>query len=283
MNGDLCLVTGATGNVGREVVRALVANGVPVRAAARFPGAAAPGVEWTTLDFGCPASFGPALVGVSSLFLMRPPAIVMVARTLNRFIDAAVAARVRHCVFLSVAGAERMRLVPHRAVELHLMSSPLAWTLLRPGFFSQNFTGPYRPAILEGLLALPAGEARVAFVDAVDLGEAAASAVLGQERHSGKAYHLTGPAALGFGEATALLGRLLDREIAYRPVSGIEYWRGQVRRGASPLAAAVIAGIHIGLRNGSGATVDPALGGLIGRPARDLETFFRANLDAFRG
>ena len=147
------VVTGALGNVGAAVVQALAARGVAVRAADIRPDALTArfgdGLDVARLDFGDAATFGPVLKDARSLFLIRPPAISRVGPTLNRFVDAAVEAGVEHVVFSSVAGAESDRIVPHHRVEKHLLASGLEWTILRPGFFSQNIGSAYRQDIVE--------------------------------------------------------------------------------------------------------------------------------------
>jgi uncharacterized protein YbjT (DUF2867 family) len=145
------LVTGAVGNVGREVVRAMAARGQPVRAADLSISAirAMHGLdlEATRLDFEDASTFDRALADCEAIFLVRPPAVVCMESTLLPFIDAALARGVKHIVFLSVAGAATNKLVPHHAVEKHLEPSGASHTLLRPGFFAQNLGSAYRDDI----------------------------------------------------------------------------------------------------------------------------------------
>ncbi len=133
------LVTGATGTVGREVARLLGARGLPVRAALRDPGRAddamPAGVAPVPFDFGRPETYDLALRGVEALFLMRPPAITDTRRYVDPLIATARAAGVRRVVFLSVLGAERLPVVPHRRIERSLEASGMAYTFLRPSFF----------------------------------------------------------------------------------------------------------------------------------------------------
>jgi uncharacterized protein YbjT (DUF2867 family) len=275
------LVTGATGNVGREVVRALRAQGAAVRCAVRHvpkdveePGRGGP-LERVRFDFENPATFSAALGGVKRLFLMRPNPILGVKKTLNRFLDVAAAAGVEHVVFLSVAGAESNRRIPHHAVEQHLMKSGMTWTFLRAGFFAQNLTGPYREDIRAGLIVLPAGAGKVAYVDAQDLGDLAASVLLNPEIHVRQAYHLTGPDSLSFEEVAALLTSILGRSVRYHPASLWEFYRHCRRRGVGFLPTVAYSIIHAALRNGSGAATDPMLGRLLGRP-RTLREFIES-------
>ena len=223
------LVTGATGNVGREVVRALRARGISVRAADRQPTRCAAifeadGVTSVRLDLRDSSTFAAAVEGCSALFLLRPPAISDVKATLNPFVDVARERGVRHVVFLSVAGAGKNTLVPHHAVEVHLAARSDDWTVLRPGFFAQNLGDAYRRDIVEDdRLFVPAGRGRVAFVDVRDVAEVAAAALCDPASHAAKAYTLTGPAAVSFKDAAAILTEALGRTIRYDRASIASY------------------------------------------------------------
>ena len=280
------LVTGATGNVGYAVVRALQQRGAQLRAAGsdceRLRARLGAAVETAHLDFFAPATFTAALAGCESLFLMRPPAIAQVRRTLLPFIDAARALGVRQVVFLSVQGAERNRFIPHHAVEQHLQAGPPGWTLLRPGFFAQNLGDAYRRDITrDGRIYVPAGRGRVAFIDARDIAEVAALALLDPAAHAGQAYPLTGPAAIRFDEAARLLSQRLGRPIRYQPASVLGYVRHLLRHGAPLGQAAVLTLLHLGLRLGQAAGSDPTLARLLGRPGRTLAEYIEDHADLF--
>lgn len=272
------LVTGATGNVGREVVRALLAHDIPVRAAVRDPRSApvAHGAPTVELDFRAPATFARALSGVAGLFLLRPPAIARVGPTLNRFLDVARTHGVEHVVFLSVVGADRNRVVPHHRVERHLVRHGPPATVLRPGFFAQNLGDAYRRDVREDdRLFVPAGEGRVAWVDVRDVAELAALAFGAPAAHVGRAYTLTGPEAMGFAGAAALLTESLRRPVRYEPASLAGYAAHLRRRGVPLAQIAVQSALHLDLRSGGGARVDPAFARLLGRPPRTLADYVR--------
>lgn len=281
------LITGATGNVGRAVVESLQRRGIQVRAAGsdreRVRVTLGPDMDAAALDFWNPATFQPALADCDGLFLMRPPAISQVRRTLLPFVDAARTAGVRHVVFLSVQGADRNRLIPHHAVEQHLKSSTTSFTLLRPGFFAQNLGDAYRRDIVEDhRLYVPAGEGRVAFVDTRDIAEVAAMCLVDPDTHRGAAYTLTGPAPVSFRDAAQLLSDALERPIRYQPASVLGYARHLHRRGAPLPQVAVLCALHVGLRLGQAAQVDPALARLLGNPGRSLFDYIRDHASLWR-
>lgn len=266
------LVTGATGNAGREVVRALRSRGAAVRLAARV--ADAP--DEVRLDFQDASTFAAAAQSCGAVFLLRPPAISDVGATLLPFVDAARAEGVEHIVFLSVAGAERNPLVPHHAVERHLQGGPPGWTLLRPGFFAQNVGTAYREDIVrDDRVYVPAGRGRAAFVDLRDVGDVAADALLHPEAHRGQAYTLTGPRAFSFAEVAWALTQATGRAIRYDAASALGYAAHLVRQGAPLAQAAVQTVLHVGLRFGQAQAIDPTLERLLGRRPRSVLDYIR--------
>lgn len=263
------LVTGARGNVGRPTLEVLRAAGIDAIAAGRRPDRG--GVR---LDFRDPTTFASALAGIDRVFLLRPPDVLRVGHTINRFLDVAARAGVGHCVFLSVEGAERNPRLPHHRIERHLRASGLAWTFLRPGFFAQNLTGPYLSDIRRGRIVLPAGDGAVAWVDTRDLGEAAALILANPDAHARRAYHTTGGTAVGFSDVAHVLSETLRRRVEYTPVSVPRYALHLLRGDARSLGrVAVLSLLHVHVRRGSAATVSPDLATLLGRPPRTIDQF----------
>jgi len=285
MTDDLVLVTGATGNVGAHVVPHLLEHGLRVRTGDRAPGRradAAPGVESVALDLTDPATFAPALADVDRVFLLRPPAIARVGPTVNAFVDAAVAAGVTYVAFLSVAGAASNPVVPHHRIESHLEASPLAWTMLRPGFFAQNLASAYLADIRDDdRIHVPAGDGEVAFVDTRDLGELAALVLADPAPHVGRGYTLTGPRAVTFAEVASSLSQALARPIRYEPATVVGYLRHLARAGLGVPQRLVQTVLHVGLRRGDAAEVDPTLARLLGRPARGIDDYLADHTELF--
>ena len=272
------LVTGATGNVGSAVVAALQAAGLPVRVADIDEGrlrTAFPRAEAVRLDFHDPTTFGAAVTGASALFLLRPPAISRVTSTLGGLVAAAEACgTIGHVVFLSVAGAQTNRLVPHHRVERRLARSPLPWTILRPGFFAQNLATAYRDDVVrDDRIHVPAGHGRVAFIDVRDLGDVTARVLSAPGDHAGQGYTLTGPEAITFDDVAAALSDELGRPIGYEPATVVGYLL-HLRSRHLPIAQALVQTVlHVGLRRGQAETVDPTLERLLGRPGRTLAQY----------
>jgi uncharacterized protein YbjT (DUF2867 family) len=271
------LVIGATGNVGGAAARALLARGMRVRVAGTDPAGLRgrfTDAEPVRLDFFDPSTFEAAVDGARGLFLLRPPPISRVGPTLNALVDVAARHHVGHVVFASVAGADTNRVVPHHRVEVHLRASGVPWTILRPGFFAQNLADAYRTDITaDSRIYLPAGTGRAAFIDARDIGDAAAQIFADPDPHAGHGYTLTGPHALDFAAVAALLTGVLGRPIRYEPATVPGYLRHLLLRGTPVSQALVQTVLHTGLRRGQADQVDPALGQLLGRSPRTLEQY----------
>lgn len=282
------LVTGATGNTGREVVAALLRDGVTVRAAMRSPESSrlSQGIETTTLDFHDPGTFASAAQGCSSVFLLRPPPISDVQATLNRFIDAAREVGVDHVVFLSVMGATGSRVVPHAKVEEHLVARSSAtsrYTILQPGFFAQNLQDAYRRDIVEdGRLYVPVADARAAFIDLRDVAEVASLVFRHPDEHHEKTHALTGPEPVSFDAVAKMLSAALDRTIRYEPASVIGYLRHLRARQCPWAQSAVQLLIHLSVRYGHAATVKPDLHELLGHPGRTVQEYIRDHTRVWR-
>jgi uncharacterized protein YbjT (DUF2867 family) len=277
------LVTGATGTVGREVVRLLRAHGDPVRAAVTAPETArterGAGVE--VVRFERPETYAPALAGVRALFLMRPPAMVDARQGINPFSDAAVAAGVERVVFLSLLGADRNPLVPHAAIERHLRRTGAGWTFLRPSYFMQNLSGVHRDDIRRrNEIVVPAGRGRTSFIDVRDIA-AVAVRTRTEPGHTGQAYPLTGGEALTYFQVARILSLALGRRIRYTRPSLAGYVRHMLRDGHPLGFALVTAAIYTVARLGLAATVTDDVRRLLGRPPTTMQQFVRDERDCW--
>lgn len=306
----IILVTGATGNVGREVVKQLAARGVAARAAVydeadarRTPADAA---ETARFDFLDPTTFPSAFAGVDEMFLMRPPAISNVKRDIQPAIEYAARAGVSHIVFLSLIGVERNRIVPHAKIEKLLVASGIPWTMLRCGFFMQNLNTTHRADIVEsGDIFIPAGGGRTAFIDARDIGAVAARVLTepGQgptgpvptghvptghaptdpvlTDHANTAYKLTGSEALTYEEVAAIMTEELGRPITYSDPSALAFARRFRERGYTSGYVNVMLGIYLTTRLGMASGISPDAERLLGRPPITMREYIRDYAKAF--
>ncbi len=265
------LVTGATGRVGAPLVQGL-AGEAPVRVASRDPESAVErfDADCVRFDLEHPETWGPALDGVDRLFLLFPPTVGVEA--VIEFVDAARRTGVERVVSLSVLGAEKVPVLPHRRIERHL-EPRFDYTFLRAAYFMENLTGIHRPEIVErDELYVPAGDGALGLVDARDVA-AVAAAALTEPGHRNRAYDVTGPDALTFDEMARVLSAELGREITYADPGRLAFAWHMYRRGVSPgLVAFMLAEYEVTRRGRSGRTTDD-VERVLGREPRDIATF----------
>ena len=198
------LVCGATGQVGSLVCAALDAEGVPwIGLSRRSP----KDERWRQADFEQPATLGPALEGVDTVFLVSSDHPRQDQLELA-MVEACRARGIARVVKLSAQSAGLERPVSfgalHARVEQALRESGMAWSLLRPVFFMQSLL-LMADTIRDGKLIAATGKGEVAFVDVRDVAEAAARVLANPDAHDGRVYTLTGPRALSFAAVTELL------------------------------------------------------------------------------
>jgi uncharacterized protein YbjT (DUF2867 family) len=280
------LVTGATGTVGSAVVAALADDPVTVRAATRSPdGLAADDLPANAtpvaFDFERPETWGAAFEGVDALFLVRPPGGVSLSRVTDA-LDAALRVGVSHVVLLSVLGAEKNPLLPHRRLEKHLEASDATYTFLRASFFCQNLSEVHRREILaDGEIFVPAGDGETSFVDARDVAAVGARA-LSEAGHEDVAYDVTGPEALTYHEVASVFSDVLAREVTYLEPSTLAFARRMLARGESPGFVVVMLGIYATARFGLAGRVTDDVARVLGREPRSVRAFVEDYADAFR-
>jgi uncharacterized protein YbjT (DUF2867 family) len=215
----MILVTGATGNVGSELVRALSARGEAVRALARSPGRAAfpPEVQMVPGDLGVPESLTAALADVSQVFLLG--GFTTLADVLRR----ARGAGAGHVVLLTsrcVVGGNPENAVTRMWLESEaaVRASGLPWTILRPSGFQSNALR-WLPQLRRGdVVSAPWPDVPIAAIDPADIA-AVAAAVLTQPGHRDAALTLSGPQPLTPGDQVKILAQILRRPLRYQPLS----------------------------------------------------------------
>ncbi len=213
----MILVTGATGNVGSELIRNLQATGAPVRALVRKENSGlSNSIEYAVGDLNQPESLSRALIDVSNVFLLggyrNMPGILNQFRTAN----------VQHVALLSsrlVLGGQVSNAIVKMWMtsEDAVMSSGIPWTILRPSSFMSNALR-WRTEIQAGSpVRIHFPHVPIASIDPYDIA-AAAAAVLTTGNHQSKAYELSGPRAMLPVEQLEILGRAIGRRLEARPV-----------------------------------------------------------------
>ena len=269
------LVTGATGNVGQEVVKALRVNGEQVISAVVHATGSAASIpaDSVAFDFADRTTWNAALEGVDRVFLMRPPAISDVKQYLFPFIDALLEINIKQIVFLSLQGVQFNPLTPHYKVERYMRQKKAPYTFLRPNFFMQNLTTFYKDDIRErNEIFLPAGKGKTAFVDVRDIG-AVAALVLGQDGHVGKAYTLSGVDSLNYYDVAKVLSATLGRAIVYKNPSQAQYTDRLKTQGANEDFIKVQKMLFFVVRHNFSSGTSPDIETLLQRPPISFKQF----------
>ncbi len=245
------LLTGATGNVGRATLAALLVRPTPhltVVAGVRElmkEAKEAPRIQQRVFDFEAPATWAAALSGIDTVFLLRPPQLADVTGTFAPLVAAMVAAGVGHVVLLSVQGAENNAIIPHRRIEKLLLASGLGWTFLRPSYFMQNLTTTLRVGLeTHHRIRLPAGQTPFRWIDVADIGRVAAVVLRDPAAHTGQAYDLTGDELTDFGTVCQLISRLTGVPVRYEPIGPLRFLWEQHRAHQPLMYGLVLVMLH---------------------------------------
>jgi uncharacterized protein YbjT (DUF2867 family) len=213
------LVTGATGNVGREVVKNPHKRGVDIRALARKPESVnfPAGVEVIAGDLTDPESIRSAVRGIDKLFLLNAVVADELTQALITY-GIAKRAGIKHVTYVSVYKADRFRDVPHFAskvaVENALREFGVPFTILRPGYFFQNDL-TVKPLLQQmGIYPMPIGTAGISAIDSRDVAEAPA-VTLAEAGHEGQTYEFVNSSQISEPGDAALWSKALGKEIFY--------------------------------------------------------------------
>ena len=271
-------VTGATGQLGRLVLEELLNSQEPgslvavVRDAAKAGELGARGVQVRVADYSDPAALTEALTGVDKLLLVSGSEVGSRVAQHANVINAAKAAGVRFIAYTSVLAADTTELIlapEHKATEELIRASGLDNTILRNGWYTENYAPTVATAKQTGAVVAAAGDGRVASATREDYA-AAAAAVLSSAGHEGRTYELSGDYAWDFKELATAITKIAGREVVYRPVSAPELVEVLTSAGLDEGTAGFLAALDSDTKAGLLATVTGELSGLIGRPTTPL-------------
>ncbi len=222
-------ITGATGQLGRLVVEKLKEKGVlseNLIALVRTPSKAADlQIEARQFDYAKPESLPQALKGVDHLLLISGNEIGQRATQHANVINAAKEAGVKWIVYTSLLHADTSSLSlaeEHLITEKALKASGISYTILRNGWYTENYTGSVAGALAGGAFIGSAGNGKIASAARADFAEAAA-VVLTSTGQEGKIYELAGDEAYTLSDLAAEISRQTGKDIPYKNLSEVEY------------------------------------------------------------
>ena len=276
-------ITGATGQLGRLTVQKLIerqgADGLV--ALVRSPEKAADlGVETRAFDYDRPEWLAPALSGIDVLVLISSSEVGKREAQHGAVIDAAKAAGVSRIVYTSILHADTspMSLAPeHRVTEALLAKSGLKVTLLRNGWYHDNYLGALPAALEHGAMIGAAGEGRISSASREDFAEAAAVAATG-EGHEGQTYELAGDTAYTLAELAEVVSEQTGKQIPYVNMTEAEYAEALKGAGLDEGTAQMVAGLDAGASQDALFDDSRTLSRLIGRPTTPVSEAVRKAL-----
>ncbi|OCI96885.1 NmrA family transcriptional regulator [Rhizobium sp. AC27/96] len=257
-------IIGGLGKTGGRVAERLKERGIHVRAASR---STTPRFDWQ--DRG---TWRQALEGASTAYVTFQPdlAVAWAAEAISAFAKTAVVAGVGHIVLLSGRGEDGAVLS-----ERELKAVGVDYTILRASWFNQNFSeGAFLDGLLQGKLALPAGDVVEPFVDAGDLADAAVEA-LTNPRHRNQTYELTGPRALTFRDAVSEIAAASGRAVTYETVPIDAFIAEMTAFGLPQEATDLLHELFTQVLDGRNSRVEEGVRQILGRQPKDFSDYAR--------
>jgi uncharacterized protein YbjT (DUF2867 family) len=272
----MIVVTGATGNVGRPLVQALIEAGESVTAVSRKATGAPEGVRVHRADLVEPESLKPALDGAEALFVLTS-ADFMAGGDMGGVLAVAEAAGVRRVVLLSSHGVGTGRHPSH--LEDAVKRSGLEWTILRPGNFDSNAFQWADTVRSQRVVAAPFGDIAIPAVDPADIAEVAAAA-LREPGHGGNVYTLTGPAPISPRQQAAAIGTAIGEPVRFAELTREEARAGMLAYMPEPIVEATLGAL--GTPTPAEQAVSPDVERVLGRPPRAFAEWAARNSAAFK-
>jgi NAD(P)H dehydrogenase (quinone) len=268
-------ITGATGQLGRLVIAKLKCNvpGVDIAALARSPANAADlGVSVRKADYAKPHMLPSALAGVDTLLLISASEIGGRAAKHRNVIKVAKEVGVKRIVYTSLLHTDTSPLdvaTEHRQTEAELKASGIPFTILRNGWYTENYTGLIGGALAGGAFIGTAGDGKISSAPRADYAEAAVTVLTG-EGHGGKTYELAGDNAYTLSELAAEISHQTGRMIRYRNLPEAKYAAALAGFGLPEALAQAIARWDVGASKGALFDDRRQLSALLGRPTTPL-------------
>jgi len=280
------LVTGATGDVGARVVEQLLHQGerprIFVRDAQKARTCCGDRVEVFVGDLGDPASLRPALAGIDALFLVNSGPEIPVRD--QAAAEAAKAAGVKRLVKLSSMDVEQGLAIGawHEQGEAAVRASGIPFTFVQPTGFMSNLLAWAKSIQIEGIVRSSTGDGRRAFIHSADIAAVAVKALTTPE-YTGESLPITGPEALSFAEATAKIGSVIGKRLAFETISDEEARQRYSAVSGSAAETEAHVALWRAIREDRLAKVTDNVERILGRKPITLDQWAKENAAAFRG
>lgn len=279
-------VTGATGQLGALALEALLKNVnaselvAIVRNPAKADGLAQKGVNVRKADYADQAAFTAALAGVDKLLLISSSEVGQRAAQHRNVINAAKAAGVKFIAYTSLLHADSSPLalrLEHVETENMLAESGIPFTLLRNGWYSENYLASAPAALEHGVFIGAAGEGKIASATRADYA-AAAARVVSEDGHAGNVYELAGDEAWTLSELAAELSKQSGKPVVYQNLSEADFAAALKSAGLPEAFADLLADSDVGASKGGLFDDSRTLSKLIGRPTTPIAESIRSTL-----
>lgn len=247
------LITGATGNIGIEVVHYLneLNFDSEIFAAVRNIEKAKntfknyPDLLYRQFDFEDERTYSIAFDQIDILFLLRPPHISEVEKVFRPLLNSIKENGINKIVFLSVQGAEKSKVIPHNKIEGLVQELKFHYIFVRPSYFMQNLTTTLLPEILtKQSITLPSGKAKFNWIDVKNIGESTAILIAKFENHKNQAYEITGTENKTFGDVADLMTDITGRTIRFNSINPFSFYFRKKKEGLNGGFAIVMTILH---------------------------------------
>jgi uncharacterized protein YbjT (DUF2867 family) len=276
------LITGATGNIGKEVIHYItkIEKQSSIVAAVRNIEKAKshfsdyPELYYRQFDFKNPNSYGCPFENIDILFLLRPPHISKVEKYFNPLLKSAKKSNIRKIVFLSVQGAEKNKFIPHNKIEGLIKSYNFEYIFVRPSYFMQNITTALLPEIQNSrTITLPSGKAKFNWIDAKNIGEVTAQLINSFDQYKNNTFEITGRENKSFYEVAILMSKVTGLKIGYKSVNPVKFYFRKRKEGVKSGLALVMTILHFLPRIQKEPDISDNFKRLTGKEPTSLEKF----------
>ncbi len=285
------LITGATGNIGQDVIQYLcninsknnIIAGVRNIDKAKKEFVHCPQLNYVQFDFEDFSTFDTALKNINRVFLLRPPHISDADKYFKPLIAKIKNKGINEIVFLSVQGVEKSSIIPHNKIEKLIKEHQLGYIFLRPSYFMQNLTTTLISDIqAKHKIILPAGKAKFNWVDVKNIGEVAAMLLNDFDTHKNQAIEITGYENKNFYEVVSILNEFAGTNLSFESINPLRFFKIKRKEGMLTGMIVVMIMLHILPRFQKEPNVSDFFEKLTGKKPTSLEEFAKREQNKFR-